>query len=84
VGVPYTMSTYSFVDGTREIYAIFLHSCRQYQRFLFMKHDAEFAFFTMLNMWVVHLRSYEICTLLCMHYFECEVVQPCLAFRRIV
>jgi hypothetical protein len=41
VGVPYTMSTYSFVDGTREIYAIFLHSCRQYQRFLFMKHDAE-------------------------------------------
>ena len=49
-----------------------------------MKHDAEFAFFAMLNMWVVHLRSSEICTLICMHYFECEVVQSCPAFRRIV
>ena len=55
-----TIAPYSSVERTRAMYDNLLHSSGQYIRFLRRNPSVEFAFLTMLVIWVFHCKSFEI------------------------
>ena len=55
-----TIAPYSSVERTRAMYDNLLHSSGQYFRFRRRNPGVEFAFFTMLVIWVFHCKSFEI------------------------
>ena len=55
-----TVAPYSNVERTRAMYDNLLHSSEQYFRFRRRNPSVEFAFFTMLVIWVFHCKAFEI------------------------
>ena len=55
-----TIAPYSSVEHTRAMYDNLLHSFGQYFRLRRRNPSVEFAFFTILVIWVFHCKSFEI------------------------
>ena len=70
-----TIAPYSNVEHTRAKYDNLLHSTGQYFRFQRRNPSVEFAFFTMLVIWVFHCKSFEIV----IPKYELELTSCCIS-----